>query len=289
MLMTKGLDSKILYSILIVSGFVLTIGAASAVVMYSENIELDNGTGDSSIKITSSTGNSKIILEDQGKRTWSISTKDGKRWLQIVDENSGRAFVSIKPNGKVGIGTQGATEKLDVNGNVRIRMNANVAGNLNVDGIITGSYITALEATIADLEARLAILEALVPATLPQTISDHGTMLTSHDTMILSNQADIATNQDDIATNTAAIEQGGGGPGNCNANGDSQITAQEVDDFIFETFGFQVGVSNIQSMINSAEAVVAGPSTNGILDTTTEVAQFNVSFMIPNFDLSCAL
>ncbi len=63
MLMTKGLDSKILYSLLIVSGFVLTIGAASAVVMYSENIELDNGAGDSSIKITSSTGNSKIIRD----------------------------------------------------------------------------------------------------------------------------------------------------------------------------------------------------------------------------------
>ena len=179
MLMTKGLDSKILYSILIVSGFVLTIGAASAVVMYSENIELDNGTGDSSIKVTSSTGASKITIEDQGKRAFSITTVDGKSKIYIIDESSPtKSRLTINKWGQVGISTKYPTEKLDVNGNLRVRHNVDIDKNLNVDGIITGSYITALEATIADLEARLAALEAIVPA--------NEVMIASHDTTLLT-------------------------------------------------------------------------------------------------------
>ncbi len=283
MLMTKGLDSKILYSILIVSGFVLTIGAASAVVMYSENIELDNGTGDSSIKITSSTGDSKIILEDQGKRTWSIMTKDGKRWFQIVDETSGKAFVSIKPNGKVGIGTQGATEKLDVNGNVRIRMDANVAGNLNVDGSITGSYIAALEATIAaneatiaDLLLRILALEDGTDTTVPMLsmVSDHGTMIDANLDAITINALDIESNAQ------AIVEGGGGNPNPCESDGDSSsLTAQELADF-WTSNGIPVSENDMQSGINNIEGIV-GTGSNGVLDTPIEVATWNANMNIP--------
>jgi len=84
MLMTKGLDSKILYSILIISGFVLTIGAASAVVMYSENIAVDNGTGNSEVEITSATGHSKLTLTDQGNKEFAIINDNGKKKLFVL-------------------------------------------------------------------------------------------------------------------------------------------------------------------------------------------------------------
>jgi len=47
--------------------FGLTVGAASAVMMFTENVEVDNGAGDSSLKVTSATGDSKVIVEDQGE------------------------------------------------------------------------------------------------------------------------------------------------------------------------------------------------------------------------------
>ncbi len=288
-------NSKILYTLLIaVSGFVLTIGAASAVVLYSENIELDNGAGDSSIKVTSSTGDSKLILEDQGKRTWSITTNDGKRWLQIVDETSGKPFVTIKPNGKVGIGIQNAKEKLDVNGNVRIRMDANVWGNLNVDGSITGSFIQGLlatiaaneatiatnQVTIADLLLRISSLEAGTDTTVPMLsmVSDHGIMIDANLDAIAINAIDIETNREDIA-------EGGGGPNPCNPNGDSIITPQEVVDFLAAN-GFTIGVGDAEFRINISE-VNAGFIPNGILNNGIEVAQMNVDFFIPVLGFSC--
>jgi len=278
MLMTKGLDSKILYTLLIVSGFVLTIGAASAVEMYLENIELDNGAGDSTIKVTSSTGDSKIILEDQGKRTWSVMVQDGKKKFQITDETSNKPRLTIKSGGQVGIGTSGPSEKLDVNGNLRVRTDANVEGNLNVDGVITGDYISTLEATIADLEARLAALETMVQ-------DSHNPMLLSHSTLIEDNSNSIDANEEMIAANSEAIESGGGGPNPCNPDGDGSITAQEVKD-IFDANGAPISVSTGQLIIDNTEGAV-GVNNNDVLDVLEEIAWYNSHYTIPELGISC--
>ena len=282
MLMTKGLDSKILYSLLIVSGFVLTIGAASAVVMYSENIELDNGAGDSSIKVTSSTGDSKIILEDQGKRTWSIMTADDTKKLQIKDETKNKPRITIKPSGNVGIGTAGPSELLDVNGNVRIRNDANIAGDLNVDGILTGAYIATLEATILDLQARLAALETLIQ-------DSHDPMLSSHSTLIEDNSNSIDANEEMIAANTEALETGGGGGPVCDTDSDGAITAQELYDFmILNEFPGTFTVPNLQILIDGTENNVENnPADNGVLDTFDEVIAWNIQYFIPNAHPQC--
>jgi len=286
MLMTKGFDSKILYSLLIVSGFVLTIGAASAVVMYSENIELDNGAGDSSIKITSSTGDSKLILEDQGVHTWSIKTNDGTNRLLITDETLGKTRFAIKKGGQVGIGIEQPWSKLHVNGNLRA-VNAMFSGNLDVRGDITGSYIANLEATIVSLEARIAALEASMAINEPMIVTNeamiatHDTTLTSHDAMILANEATltshdtmILSNQADIATNAAAIETGGGGPNPCDPDGDAAITAQELNDVLAD-HGLIFSLSQVQQWVDEAEDNTPTSNQNGVLDTVAEVAKWN--------------
>ncbi len=291
MLMTKGLDLKILYTILIaVSGIVLTIGAASALMVYAENLEVDNQTGDSSIKITSSTGASKLILEDQGVRTWSVTTDDnGKSKLQIWDETLNKPRLTIKKSGQVGIGTAYAQAKLHVQGTLKTTGDANFLRNLNVDGDITGSYIANLEATILDLQTRLAALEASMAINEPMIVSNeamistHDITLTSHDAMILSNQADIATN-------AAAISEGGGGPNACDPDGDGFITPQEMLDYMAANGG-NPGWTFLQvfNAIGITESNVGTPVHNDMLDTDAEITDWNLNRLIPDGVPICPL
>lgn len=289
MLMTKGLDLKILYTLLIaVSGIVLTIGAASALMVYTENLEVDNGAGDSSIKVTSSTGDSKIILEDQGVRTWSVMTDDGKKKFQITDETKNKPRLTIKKGGQVGIGTAGPTEKLDVNGNVRMRFDANIGGDLNVNGVITGAYISTLEATILDLQTRLAALESGTDQTVPMVsmvLSNEG-MIETNGAMISNNAGNITLNQVEIAVNAAAIEEGDGGPNPCNPDGDSVITPAEMTAHINNN-GVDWDEFNTSQAISIAEGNIASPMENGQLDTAEEVNEFNGRFLIPNGIPAC--
>ena len=112
--------STLLILVLAVAGIGLTVGAASAVMMFTENVEVDNGAGDSSLKVTSATGDSKVIVEDQGGRSWAIKTNDNKNKFQITDETLDKPRFTIKKNGQVGIGVFNPTEKLEVNGNIHL-------------------------------------------------------------------------------------------------------------------------------------------------------------------------
>ena len=285
MLMRKGLDLKILYTILIaVSGIVLTIGAASALMIYSENIVLDNGSGDSSITVKSSTGHAKVILDDEGTQAWSIKTNDNKKKFQITDENRNKPRFTIEKNGLVGIGVTAPQYKLDVNGPIHTNNDAIIDGNLDVGGAITGSYIATLEATIADLEARLAALEASMAINEPMIVTNEA-MIATHDTTLASHDAMILSNQADIATNAEAIESGGGGPNPCNPDGDGAIIAQEVKD-LFDSNGFPMSLNDAQGIIDSVEGPV-GDNNNDVLDTPGEVAWFNGNFVIPAGVTAC--
>ena len=317
MLMTKGLDSKILYSLLIVSGFVLTIGAASAVVMYSENIELDNGSGDSSIKITSSTGNSKLIIEDQGKRAYSFGNFNNINRLDITDETINKPRISLTKWGKVGIGIPWPQARLDVNGLIHTNTNLDVDGNLNVDGVMTGSYIATLEATIADLEARLAVLEAMVPAN-EVMIASHDSSIASIETQVQSisvNAGEISVNAGEISVNAGeitvnageitvnagmiavhdtaidALEEGNPPPqGNpCNPDGDGVITPQEIWDYLDSQGVLTTETpSDFQSVINNIESGIPSSNRNGLLDDGVEVLELNL-IIVPGYGVSaCA-
>ena len=289
MLMTKGLDLKILYTLLIaVSGIVLTIGAASALMVYAENLEVDNQTGDSSIKVTSSTGDSKIILEDQGVRTWSVMTDDGKKKFQITDENVNKPRLTIKKTGQVGIGTANPQAKLHVAGTFKTNGDANIGGDLNVNGVLTGAYIATLEATILDLQTRLAALESGTDQTVPMVsmvLSNEG-MIETNGAMISNNAGNITLNQEEIAANAAAIEEGGGGPNVCNPDGDSEITAQEIKDYL-DSVGISFTTNSIKNKIGNAENAAGTLVPNFILDDAQEVAAFNSIFMIPVAGISC--
>jgi len=288
-MMRKGLDFKILYTLLIaVSGIVLTIGAASALMEYAENLEVDNGAGDSSVKVTSSTGDSKIILEDQGVRTWSVMTDDGTKKLQIRDETKNKPRLTIKPNGNVGIGTAVPSEKLDVAGNVRIRNDANIAGDLNVDGVLTGAYIATLEATIEDLQTRLAALEGanldarilVLEGAVPNISVNAGD--------ISDNAGDISDNAGDIGDNSAMIQEHEdaivaleeppqGNP--CNPDGDGVITPDEMHAYTTDN-GLTWSLSNVITRISLAEGSSNSPMSNLLLDTAAEVNEFNGAYLI---------
>jgi len=291
MLMTKGLDLKILYTLLIaVSGIVLTIGAASALMVYAENLEVNNPAGDSSIKVTSSTGHSKLILEDQGKRTWSVKALDEKNKLLIIDETKNKVRLTIKKGGQVGIGTINPKAILHVAGTFKTNSDANIGGDLNVDGILTGAYIATLEATILDLQTRLAALEASMAVNEPMIVTNEA-MIATHDTMIAANDASIASNSASIADNSASIEdleEGVPPQGNpCDANGDGAITANEMFDYIESVGnpGFTLG--GIQQAITIVEGNVNSPMSNGILDTPAEITEWNGVYLVPNGIPTC--
>ena len=284
MLMTKGLDLKILYTLLIaVSGIVLTIGAASALMVYAENLEVDNQTGDSSIKVTSSTGASQLILEDQGKRTWSVTTQDGKSKFQIWDETLNKPRLTIQKGGQVGIGIQNPQARLHVAGTFITNGDANVRSDLNVNGVITGPYIATLEATILDLQTRLAALEG---TTVPMVTANEG-MIATHDITISSNVADIANNSVMLAAHDAAIDALEEGnppppPSPCDTNGDGAINDQEMYDYrilIGDPRTFTV-MDNFFAIANT-ESAVGTPIHNDMLDTSAEVTHWNLNKFIP--------
>jgi len=199
--------------------------------------------------------------------------------FEIVDTTLGQNVrLLIQPNGNVGIGVTNPQEKLDVFGNTHTSGNADIDGNLNVDGIITGSYIATLEATIADLEARIAALEASMAINEPMIVTNEA-MIATHDTTLASHDAMISSNQADIATNAAAIEAGGGGPSSCDSNGDGSLDAQELVDY-FASHGITINLPNMQGFINTIEQIV-GEGSNGVIDTTIELAQWNANMNIP--------
>jgi len=81
---------------LVVVGIGLTIGAASAVMVFSENLRVNNGAGDSEVEITSSTGDSKLTLTDKGKKEYAIILQDGKRKLVIEDVSKDKIRFALK-------------------------------------------------------------------------------------------------------------------------------------------------------------------------------------------------
>jgi len=105
---------------LVVAGIGLTIGAASALVVFTENLQVDNGVGDSEVKITSSTGNSKLTLKDQGKKEYTIFLQDGKKKLMVKDVSKGKTRLTLKSNGDFGVGLKNPSEKLHVKGNIKL-------------------------------------------------------------------------------------------------------------------------------------------------------------------------
>jgi len=86
---------------LVVAGIGLTIGAASAVVVFTENLQVDNGAGDSEVEITSATGNSKLTLTDQGKKEYAIINQDGKKKLLVKDVSKNKIRLVLKNNGNL--------------------------------------------------------------------------------------------------------------------------------------------------------------------------------------------
>jgi len=160
-----------------------------------------------------------------------------------------------------------ATITLD--GNVHTTGDSIVDGDLSVGGV-----------SFAALEARVASLEG---STVPMVIANeamiatHDTTLATHDTMILSNQADIATN-------TAAIAEGGGGgggPNPCNPNGDSMITALEIQDVMLDN-GFPDNILSIQNRIDDVDI-----NANGVIDTSLEMLSLNAAYITPIIGIVC--
>ncbi len=132
---------------LVVVGIGLTIGAASAVMVFSENLRVNNGAGDSEVEITSSTGDSKLTLTDKGKKEYAIILQDDKRKLVIKDVSKDKIRLALKNNGKVGIGTEFPQEKLDVRGNIFAKKSVIAASYFDIGNTQTGTGASALGGT----------------------------------------------------------------------------------------------------------------------------------------------
>ena len=153
---------------LVVVGIGLTIGAASAVMVFSENLQVDNGAGDSEVEITSNTGASKLTLTDQGTKSYQMRIEDGNNKLVIFDDTKNKPRIIIKNfggvevkkgmvvdgntlvvkslNNRVGIGTTNPATSLHVVGDTTIESTLTVGlttidsatGNVVVGGTISG-------------------------------------------------------------------------------------------------------------------------------------------------------
>ena len=104
----------------------ITITSVMAASFQDENVIVrrDN-TGTSSITVQNTGSSGVIKLQDlDNPQIYQIRlTGDGSR-LDIVDVTNNRVGFAMKSDtGNVGIGTTAPTEKLDVNGNLRVRGN----------------------------------------------------------------------------------------------------------------------------------------------------------------------
>jgi len=129
---------------LVLVGIGLTIGAASAVKVFSDNLRVNNGAGDSEVEITSGTGDSKLTLTDKGKKEYAIILQDGKKKLVIKDVSKDKIRFALKNNGKVGIGTEFPQEKLDVRGNIFAKKSVIAASYFDIGNTQTGTDAIAL-------------------------------------------------------------------------------------------------------------------------------------------------
>jgi len=112
--------------------------------VFTENLQVDNGAGDSEVEITSSTGNSKLTLTDQGKGEYAIILKDGKKKLLIKDVSKGKIRLELTKKGdfrvKQGMSVDGNTLVVDSSNN-RVGMGTTNPGRLLT--VIDGTPNTA--------------------------------------------------------------------------------------------------------------------------------------------------
>jgi len=127
---------------LVVAGIGLTIGAASAVMVFTDNLQVDNGAGNSQVEITSATCNSKLTLTDQGEKKYAIILKDGKKKLLIKDVSKGETRLTLKDNGNLGIGTKNPTSRLHVVGDFTLESSILCTGCIDTTDIADGSILT---------------------------------------------------------------------------------------------------------------------------------------------------
>jgi len=176
--------------------------------------------------------------------------------------------------------------------------NVHTTGDLNVDGAITGPSFAALDARISALEAgtdpTLPIVSMVLSnegmiGTHDTTLTTHDTTLTTHGTTLTTHGNTLTLHNDMIEANAEAIAEGGGGYSNeCNPNGDSQITAQEIVDMLAAN-GIPQSTVFIINFINNIESSSPPENQNSILDTVTEVTQMNGQYVTPLTGVVCEL
>ena len=103
---------------LVVTGIGLTIGAASAVMVFTESIEVNQTGGNSEVDIISSSGDATVTLETSVKEHAIVSEESSKK-LSFNDVSKSKSRIVVRDNGKVGIGFATPTEKLHVAGNIK--------------------------------------------------------------------------------------------------------------------------------------------------------------------------
>lgn len=132
----------------------LDSGKISSGVLATERIpnlpasKITSGTLDSTrlpmpLSLGSSLHNSKIKLWESGNTVYGLGIQGSQFRLHLgsnadrfsfLDSADGNELMTVRGNGNVGIGTASPSQKLDVNGNVRVIGNLEVGGQLTMGG-----------------------------------------------------------------------------------------------------------------------------------------------------------
>ena len=140
---------------------------------------------------------------------------------------------------------------------------------------------------VSDKEFISAIEWMIENNVLQVSYTEDGVWKAESDKLYKENQqleADIAA----LEARIAAFEQGIPPQTNpCNPNGDSEITAQEVNDYAVSE-GHNYGEGIIGQKINQSEGLSGSSQINGVLDNLLEVSHFNGFWLTPVTGLVCS-
>jgi len=126
---------------LAVAGIGLTIGAASALTVFTDNIEVNNAGGNSEVEITSSTGSSKLTLTDQGTKEYAIILKDGTKKLVVQDVSKGKNRLVLNNAGNFVVKKNIIASNYFDKGNTQTGIGASALGGFGNSAIATFSTV----------------------------------------------------------------------------------------------------------------------------------------------------
>ena len=97
-----------------------TLGGASAVQIFTEDIRVESSGANAIIESRADGGNAVVKMSDKGTSAYAFTVIDGQKALSITDITNSKNLMTFIESGFVGIGTNTPSAQLDVVGDLHL-------------------------------------------------------------------------------------------------------------------------------------------------------------------------